>query len=76
MKKEFKLSKKQLEELLGACEPVPYMVFGGRPPASPQERANAAWRSLGEKLGFDYMTVCPVQGKGEEYFTAETKGKE
>jgi len=68
---EFKLTKKQLDDLLDACKPVIYMVIGGVPPASPQENANRAWESLGRELGFDHMSVRPVDGKGQDCFTAE-----
>lgn len=67
---EFHLTEKQLNDLMDACKPVIYMVIGGVPPPSPQENANAAWASLGAELGFDYMTVQPVSGKGNDYFTA------
>lgn len=68
---EFHLTKKQLAFLLDACKPVTYIVIGGIEPRSPQENANAAWASLGAELGFDYMTVQPINGKGNNYFTAE-----
>ena len=68
---EFHLTEKQLNDLMDACKPVIYMVIGGVPPRSPQENANAAWASLGAELGFDYMTVQIVNGKGNDYFTAE-----
>jgi len=73
MRKEFQLSDLELKDLLDACKPVRYMVFGGHSPRSPQENANAAWRSVGEKLGFDYLTVKPIVGKGQQFFTAEEK---
>lgn len=70
-RKEFELTKEELAELLDACKPVPYMVIGGVAPRSPQENANAAWEKLGNKRGFNHMTVRPVAGKGVEFFTAE-----
>lgn len=73
MRKEFKMTEKQVKDILQASKPVPYLVFDGRGPTSPQEIANMAWRKLGEELGFDYMTVQPISGKGQEYFTAESK---
>lgn len=63
MRAEFELSKEDHQYLLDACKPVPYMIIGGREPASPQENANSAWRYLGKKLGFDYLTVEPVSGE-------------
>lgn len=73
MRKEFELTEKQYNRLLDACKPVPYMVFNGRTSASPQENANAMWRALGDELGFEYMSVRPVPGKNQHFFTAEIK---
>ena len=71
MRKEFEMTKNQLDELMKACKPVPYMIIGGRKPSSPQENANRAWEKLGNEMGFKHMTVQPVRGKGAAYFTAE-----
>jgi len=70
-RKEFTMTKEQLEKILDACKPVPYMVIGGIEPRSQQENANAAWAILGRELGFDAMSARPVAGKGMEVFTAE-----
>lgn len=70
MRQEYEITEAQLESLMEASKPVRYMVFGGRPPSSPQENANRAWASLGAELGFDHMTVRPVQGKAQTFFTA------
>jgi len=72
MRKEFEMSEGDLREILDACKPVPYMIFGGMVPRSPQENANDAWGRLGEKMGFDWKTVRS-NGKGNRYFTAEVK---
>ena len=66
----YEMTEAELEELLDACKPVPYMVIGGCVPSSPQENANRAWQKLGDKYGFDYMTVRPIQGKGTRFFSA------
>lgn len=76
MRKEFKMTDDQLKKLMDACKPVPYMVFGGIAPRSPQENANDAWEALGKELGFDYNTVEPSVGKGSKFFTAESFKKE
>lgn len=73
MRKEFKLTEDELKEILNASKPVPYMVFGGRGPMSPQEKANIVWRSLAKKYGFKLMTVKPVPDKSQGYFTAEVE---
>lgn len=71
MRKQFEMSENQLEALLKASEPVPYLIVGGMPPSSPQERANAAWVDLGREMGFQHMTVEPLPEKGDTFFTAE-----
>ena len=72
MIKEYEMTEEQLEAILEACKPVPYMVVGGMEPSSPQERANEAWKVLGEALGFQYMTVQPSD-KGQRFSTARVK---
>ncbi len=74
MRTEYEMTQVQLDKILEACKPVPYMVFGGMAPRSQQENANDAWAALGAELGFDHMTVRP-NGKGDRFFTAEEKVK-
>lgn len=69
---EYEMTSEDLEKILEACKPVPYLVMGGREPQSPQERANAAWSELGSRMGFDHMTVQPTMN-GDRYFTAVPK---
>lgn len=71
MRKEFVMSDEDLKKLYEASKPVPYILIGGIAPKSPQEYANMVWRELGKKMGFDYLTVKPVPGKGDKHFTAE-----
>jgi predicted TIM-barrel fold metal-dependent hydrolase len=75
MRKEYELNKEQLDGLMEASKPVPYMVFGGHEPSSPRENANRAWARLGNEMGFKYMTVQPVKGKSVSFFTAEESEK-
>jgi beta-phosphoglucomutase-like phosphatase (HAD superfamily) len=72
----YEMTEEDLKELLDACRPTPVMKIGSYTGSSPQENANRAWRKLGEKYGFDFMTVRPIQGKGQRFFSAvptETK---
>ena len=71
MRKTFEMSQADLDALLEACRPVPYMIVGGMAPPSPQELANHAWEDLGRRMGFDAMTVLPAEGQGQRFFTAE-----
>lgn len=74
MRREFEMTEADLDKILDAGKPVPYIVVGGVPPRSPQQKANSAWASLGAQMGFDYTTVKPVTGKESRFFTAEAIG--
>jgi len=67
--KDYEMTQEDLDVLLTAMKPVRYMIIGGVAPRSRQENANDAWKALGEKMGFDYMTVRP-NGKGDRFFSA------
>ena len=69
--KEFELTDEEYNELLEACKPTRCMMIGSYAPPTPQENANRAWQRLGEKHGFDYMTVRPIPNKDSKFFTAE-----
>lgn len=71
MKREFEMTDEQHARLMAACKPVPYMIMGGMAPRSVQENANDAWAALGREMGFEPMTVQPVSGKSDRFFTAE-----
>ncbi len=64
------MTEADLEKIMEACKPVPYMVIGGMPPPSRQENANRAWAELGSRMGFDSDTVQPISGKHPRFFTA------
>lgn len=66
---DYEMTQDDLDALLAAMKPVPYMVIGGHAPSSPQENANRAWEALGKKMGFDHMTVRP-NGRGDRFFSA------
>lgn len=71
MRREYELTEEQTASLLDACSPVVCIKVGDYAPRSPQENANAAWSALGADMGFDYLTVKPVPGKGQCFFTAD-----
>lgn len=75
MKIEFEMSEEDLAKILDAGKPVPYMVFGGREPRSPQENANDAWADLGARMGFEPFSVEPAPGKGMRFFLATAIAK-
>lgn len=71
MSREYKLTQAELDAVLEASRPVPYMIIGGVSPRSSQENANAAWQALAEKRGFVWDTVQPVAGKSNLFITAQ-----
>ena len=73
MRTEFEMTDDDLAVLMDASKPTPAMWLSGGVPmcGTPQENANRAWGRLAEKLGFEQMTVRPVPGKGQKFFTAE-----
>ncbi len=73
-RQDFEMTPEDLTSLLDASKPTPVMYSTGGQPMfnSPQENANLAWKRLGEKMGFKHMTVQPVSGKAETFFTAES----
>ena len=70
---KYEMTQADLDKILEACKPVPYIIVGGMAPRSPQERANDAWAELGVRMGFDYMTVRPT-GEGDRFFLADPVG--
>ena len=66
----YEMTEKDLEAIMEACKPVPMIMLQCGSPRSQQENANDAWAALGKKMGFDHMTVEPVSGKGNRFFTA------
>ena len=67
---EYEMTQQDLDDVLDACKPTPVMMIGGTTGSSPQDNANAAWARLGAKMGFDSMSVRPISGKGQRFFTA------
>ena len=66
----YEMTKDDLKELLNACKPTLVMKIGSYIPPTPQENVNRAWKNLGKKMGFDHMTVQPIPGKSQEFFSA------
>lgn len=72
----YEMTDTDLERILNACKPVPYIVIGGIEPCSQQENANRAWAELGVRMGFDPMTVKPILSKGNKFFSAVPNGND
>ena len=69
----YTMTDEQLAKIMEASRPVPYLVFGGREPSSPQENANRAWETLGNEMGFIWDTVEPIDPNNAKTFTAIPK---
>lgn len=67
---EFEMSAADYANLMDACQPVLAIALQCGPISSPQENANRAWCALGERMGFDGMTVTPSTN-GPRFFFAE-----
>lgn len=67
---EFEMTESDLLDLMNASKPTMAVALHCGPPASPQEMANAAWARLGEKMGFDPMTVKPSRHGQPRFFYA------
>lgn len=73
MRKKYEMTKERLEQMISGMQPSPVIAMHCGMPPSVQEKANAEWEKLGEEMGFDYMTVEPIPGKGGLHFTAIPK---
>ena len=69
MKSDYEMTEEDLNKIKEASKPVPMIMLQLGLPRSLQERANAAWKDLGDRMDFDHMTVEP-NGKGERFFRA------
>lgn len=63
------MTQSDLDEIIKASKPTPMIALQCGAPTTPQANANAAWKLLGDKMGFDHMTVEPT-GKGDRFFKA------
>lgn len=69
---DYEMSEEDYGKMLEAMRPLPLIALHCGSAPSQQERANAAWKRLGDKMGFDHMTAGP-NGKGERCFAATPK---
>lgn len=71
-RKEYTMEQSDMDTLMDASKPTRVMKIGSYIIPSPQENANRAWKSLGDKMGFDHFTVRPM-GADQLKFTAVSK---
>jgi hypothetical protein len=75
-KRLFKMTDEQRAKILEASKPVPWFAPGGVWPKTPRENAEAAWKALGEEMGFDWTTVTPAAPAQDDFhFLAMRKGE-
>lgn len=72
-RREYEMSQDDFNALIEASKPVPLIMLQCGPAQSQQERANAAWKALGDKMGFKHLSVAPIAEKSNLFFTAEPK---
>lgn len=72
MRKEYEMTQEDMDTLLDAMKSVPMIMLQCGEPRSQQERVNDAWKLLGDRMGFQHMTVQP-NGPNPLKFTAEEK---
>lgn len=65
MLKEFRLTDEEWAEMKAIAN-TPLIMIGGTT-TNPQEAANAFWRKLGERYGFDPMSVQPKGRDPRDY---------
>lgn len=70
MRKNYEMTTEDLARL-EAIKPETMIMLHCSTPRSMQEDANAIWAELGDRMGFDPMTVRPT-GEGRRFFSAET----
>lgn len=56
----FTITEEEMQMVLDASKPVPYMVLGGMEPSSPRENANRAWQAIGRTYGVEWDSIRPV----------------
>lgn len=74
-RQDFEMTEADLAELLEATKPVPLIMLQCGKIYSPQEMANSAWAALGDRMGFEHMSVRPSM-KGNRFFSAIPKIKD
>lgn len=64
--RQYRLTDEELESILNASKPVPYMIIGGHAPASSQENSNRAWQAVAAAHGFEWDSACDA-GTGDNH---------
>jgi hypothetical protein len=54
------LNQTEWDAIIAASKPVPYMIFDGVEPRSPQQNVNAVWKELGAAHGVVWDSFLAV----------------
>ncbi len=71
-RREYEMTQEDLDKILKAITDAqnrPLIMLQTGMPPSIQAVANDAWKELGDRMGFDHMSVMP-NNKGQLFFTA------
>ena len=68
--KTYRLTDEELDALKEALKPVPCLIVGGIPPASPCDKAMAVWRNVASRVGCDVNSIAPANTGDEHDFLA------
>lgn len=71
----FTMTAEQYAKMLQLSRPTAYLVMGGRPPMSVQERMNRAWDELGDEMGFIGSSARAIGSGDPKRFSAIPKEK-
>lgn len=72
--KLFEMTMDDMDKIKEVAKPIPLIMLQCGRSSTQRERVNAAWKSLGDEMGFDYMTVSPSQ-LGDSFFEAKETTK-
>jgi NTP pyrophosphatase (non-canonical NTP hydrolase) len=72
-RQKYRLTDEEFRELVAACQPNPYLVFGGMEPESPAMAANRIWTKVAERVGCLFDTIDGADTDDQKDFTAEPK---
>lgn len=68
--KQYRMTDEEHKRLVDACQPVPYMVFGGVPPESPRDKALRVWDEVANRVGCVASTIEPANTGDDKDFMA------
>ena len=68
--KTYRMTDDELNMLMNASKPVPYLVFGGIEPRSPRDNAMDVWRTVAARVGCDVDSIEPAETGDNHEFNA------